>query len=185
MTAFAAMVKERSGPLMTVQDNLAVPTDSFREAMRHLASGVSLITTRGLNGGRHGMLATAVSSVTADPPTLLICVNRNATMHDDLVASGHFCVNFLGQQHRELSRRFSSSDARQSRFEIGSWTSLKSGAPALEDALSVLDCALENAVEVGSHTVLFGRVQAVRTAPPQVDRPLLYYDRKYGAFVGI
>jgi flavin reductase (DIM6/NTAB) family NADH-FMN oxidoreductase RutF len=162
----------------------AVPrVAEFRDAMRHLASGVSLITTRGRDGSRQGMLATSVVSVTADPPTLLVCVNRSATMHDHLIESGSFCVNFLSQRHRELSLRFSSSEARSSRFETENWTILKTGAPALEGALSVLDCHLENVVEVGSHSVLFGKVQEIKASPSAVDNPLLYYDRQYGQFV--
>ena len=165
-------------------DDLDIPSvEGFRDAMRHLASGVSLITSRGPNGRRHGMLATAVSSVTADPPTILVCVNRNATMHDDLIKSGYFCVNFLGQRHRELSRRFSSSEARGNRFDVGNWTTLTTGAPVLDDALSVLDCRLNSAVEVGSHSVLFGKVQGIRVASSSNDKPLLYYDRQYGEFV--
>lgn len=166
-------------------DDIDIPSvEGFRDAMRHLASGVSLITSRGPNGRRHGMLATAVSSVTADPPTILVCVNRNATMHDDLVESGSFCVNFLGQRHRELSQRFSSSEARSSRFDVDNWTTLTTGAPVLGDALSVLDCRLDSAVEVGTHSVLFGQVRGIRVAPPSSDKPLVYYDRQYGEFVG-
>lgn len=166
-------------------DMFSPPVEEFRDAMRHLASGVSLITTRGRDGSRHGMLATSVSSVTADPPTILVCINRNATMHGDLIGSGSFCVNFLGQRHRDLSRRFSSSEARSSRFDSDRWTTLKTGAPVLEGALSVLDCHLQNTVEVGSHSVLFGEVRGISVAPPADDGPLLYYDRQYGEFVGV
>lgn len=161
------------------------PVAEFRDAMRHLASGVSLVTTKGLDGGRQGMLATAVASVTADPPTILVCVNRSATMHNDLIESRNFCVNFLGHRHIELSRRFSSSEARASRFNTGDWTTLATGAPVLEGALSTLDCELESVVEIGSHTVLFGRVVDIRIAKDTADRPLLYYDRQYGEFVGV
>ena len=161
------------------------PVAEFRDAMRHLASGVTLVTTKGLDGRRQGMLATAVSSVTADPPTILVCVNRTATMHNDLLECRSFCVNFLGHKHLELSRRFSSSEARESRFDADGWTTLTTGAPVLEGALSALDCRLESAVEVGSHSVVFGKVLAIRVAPSAGDKPLLYFDRQYGEFVGV
>lgn len=161
------------------------PVAEFRDAMRHLASGVSLVTTKGLDGRRQGMLATAVSSVTADPPTILVCVNRTATMHNDLLESRNFCVNFLGHGHLELSRRFSSSEARESRFDADGWMTLSTGAPVLDGALSALDCRLESAVEVGSHSVIFGKVIAIKVAPAAADRPLLYFDRQYGEFVGV
>lgn len=161
------------------------PVAEFRDAMRHLASGVSLVTTKGLDGRRQGMLATAVSSVTADPPTILVCVNRTATMHKDLIESRNFCVNFLGHRHLDLSRKFSSSEARDSRFDGSGWTTLGTGAPVLESALSALDCELVSAVEVGSHTVLFGKVVESQVATGSDEKPLLYYDRQYGEFVGV
>jgi flavin reductase (NADH)/flavin reductase len=161
------------------------PVAEFRDAMRHLASGVSLVTTKGLDGRRQGMLATAVSSVTADPPTILVCVNRSATMHNGLIESQNFCVNFLSHRHLELSRRFSSSEARESRFDGNDWTTLSTGAPVLGGALSAIDCELESAVEVGSHSVLFGRIVEIRAASCSDEKPLIYYDRQYGEFVGV
>ena len=161
------------------------PVAEFRDAMRHLASGVSLVTAMGPDGRRQGMLATAVSSVTADPPTILVCVNQTATMHDALIESRNFCVNFLGHRHLELSRRFSSPEARESRFDADDWTTLSTGAPVLEGALSALDCRLESVVEVGSHSVIFGKVMEIRVVPAAGDKPLVYYDRQYGEFVGV
>lgn len=172
-------------------DQTVAPTDAmppvagFRDAMRYLAGGVSLVTTTGLDGRRQGMLATAVSSVTADPPTILVCVNRTATMHNDLLKIRNFCVNVLRRGHLDLSRRFSSPEARESRFGTSDWTTLATGAPVLEDALSALDCELERAVEVGSHSVLFGKVVGIRAADDAAGKPLLYYNRQYGEFVGI
>lgn len=157
-------------------------TDQFRNALRYLASGVSLITTTGPDGRWQGMVATAVTSVTAEPPTILVCLNRTVTMHGDLITSRKFCVNVLGQGHIELSRRFSSAEARGSRFDTGEWTTLNTGAPVLDDALSALDCRLENVVEVGSHSVLFGKVMEIKVTSLPGDRPLLYYDRQYGGF---
>lgn len=181
MKQFLNIADDRTAaPVDTLPD-----TDEFRNALRHLASGVSLVTTKGLSGKRHGMLATAVSSVTADPPTILVCVNRSATMHNDLIESRNFSVNFLGQKHLGLSKRFSSSEARESRFDTHHWIELSTGAPVLDGALSALDCQLESAVEVGSHSVLFGRVIDIKVSPPAGDRPLLYYDRQYGEFVRV
>lgn len=174
-----------AGDPMVAPIDAMPPVAEFRDAMRHLASGVSLVTTKGRDGRRQGMLATAVLSVTADPPTILVCVNQSATMHDDLIDGRNFCVNFLGHRHLELSRRFSSSEARESRFDGDRWTTLSTGAPVLEGALSALDCRLERTVEVGSHSVVFGKVIEIRVAPTLGDKPLLYYDRHYGEFVGV
>lgn len=151
----------------------------FREAMSRLACGVSLITTRSAEGRPLGMLATAVSSVTADPPTLLVCINRSASIHAELRANGIFGVNFLGQRNHDLARRFASSEARESRFQTDDWRTAVTGAPLLGDALAVLDCRLDQVVEAGTHDVIFGRIEAIQLAPTVAESPLVYFGRSY------
>jgi flavin reductase (DIM6/NTAB) family NADH-FMN oxidoreductase RutF len=154
--------------------------NDFRDAMRNLTGGVSLITIPGIDGEPQGMLATAVSSVTDSPPTVLVCIRKLAAIHDALITGGTFCVNFLAEHHLDLAQRFSSPEARQTRFQHNKWMMLHSESPVLEDALSSLDCSLEEIVEVGSHNVIFGRVLSTRSA--QAGWPLLYFNRNYGGF---
>ncbi|MDI5929578.1 flavin reductase [Rhizobium leguminosarum] len=168
---------------LTKTEDFSLSAELFRDAMRNLASGVSLITIPGVNGEPQGMLATAVSSVTAAPPTVLICVQRTATMYDALIAGGSFCVNFLGQHHLDLAKRFSDPTNRQSRFQFDNWLTLHTGAPVLEDALSSLDCSVLKVVEVGSHDVIFGQVLAARGGG--CEPPLVYFNRNYGGFADI
>lgn len=155
-------------------------TDSqtFVEGMSRLAAGVSLVTTIGEDGAPLGMLATAVTSVSADPPTLLVCVNQSATMHADLIRSGTFCVNVLGEANAEIARRFSSGTDRAARFATGDWRRVGRGAPVLADSLVSFNCRIETTVQGGTHTVVIGRVVDLAT-PPVTGGPLVYFGRGY------
>ncbi|MDQ7246194.1 flavin reductase family protein [Dongia sedimenti] len=150
----------------------------FKQGMRRLAAGVSVVTT--MDGRQpHGFSATSVTSVSADPaPLLLVCVNKSVTCHDILLRSGSFCVNVLSEAEIETARVFSSSEHRHRRFEFCPWEALATGAPALINALTNFDCRIHRAVEVQSHTVLFGEVVRVMIRGPVV-HPLLYVDGKF------
>lgn len=87
----------------------------FKSGMRRLAAGVSLITTT-FNGEHHGLVATSVCSVSAEPPSLLVCVNQVASSHSAIQQAGFFCVNLLAQDDDELAKRFSDPAARATRF---------------------------------------------------------------------
>ena len=164
------MEKSASGP---------VGADQFRLGMRCLASAVNLITAA--HGGRRcGMTATAVTSVSADPPTLLICVNRKSTTHGAIAHSGAFCVNVLRSEHFEHSRAFSGSQTGESRFKPEEWTRLATGAPVLIDALVAFDCRVEKEIAHGTHTLFLGRIEHIVAG--RKGRSLLYADGQYGKF---
>src|SRR5579872_2077682 len=116
--------------------------EAFRSGMRHLAAHVCLITTSAPGGDRLGLTATAVCSVSADPPTLLCCVNRQIAPFAAIRESGIFAVNVLGVEDRELAERFASEIQGEERFDIGAWTAMSTGAPVLESALATFDCRL-------------------------------------------
>jgi flavin reductase len=159
----------------------AVDPASYRQGMRRLASGVTVITTAH-EGGRFGLVSTGVASVSAEPPMLLVCVNQAASSHDPIVRSGHFCVNVLREDDQELAARFSSPQHRATRFVGREWRVLATGAPALAGCLASFDCLVERALAAGTHTVFFGQVAEVRCWTPDVD-PLLYWDGAYRAAV--
>ena len=158
-----------------------VDAESFRQGMRHLAAHVCLITTVGSDGIRRGLTATAVCSVSADPPTLLCCVNRQIVPYAAIRESEVFAVNVLGTKDRELAERFAGEINGEARFETGVWNTLKTGAPILESALANFDCRLARLEEVATHGILFGEIQAVRFQPPGTE-PLLYAHGAFGAF---
>ncbi|MGI4798541.1 MAG: flavin reductase family protein [Janthinobacterium lividum] len=153
--------------------------DGFRLAMRKLASTVSLVTTVEA-GIRYGMPATAVSSLSLEPPSLLVCVNRSASMHGPTTRSRYFCVNLLSHAQAPLLGEFSSR-ASAERFGVGGWKTGPFGLPFLPDAASYLFCAVEDELHYGTHTVFIGRVtgvQADETAPA-----LIYHAGATGRFV--
>jgi flavin reductase len=151
----------------------------FKLAMRRLAAGVSIVTT--IDGEQpHGFAATSVTSVSADPsPLLLVCVNKSVSCHDLMLASGRFCVNVLGESDMETARLFSSPKDRHRRFELCKWETLSTGAPALTGALASFDCRIHHAMEVQTHTVVFGEVVETRLIDDDL-HPLVYIDGRFG-----
>jgi flavin reductase len=150
----------------------------FKRGMRRLAAGVSIITTLD-EDAPHGLVATSVSSVCAEPePTLLVCVNRNSSIHDVIHRKKIFCANLLSADDVELAQRFSVPEFRARRFEQGSWVSLVTGAPALASALASFDCEVTQVVPVHSHTIFVGVVRDLKLWQSEIDA-LLYLDGQY------
>ncbi len=157
----------------------AISSGSFKAAMRRLASSVCIITTRH-DDAPAGLVATAVCSVSADPPMLLVCINQQAQCHGALAQAGRFCVNLLAADQAQLADRFARAHSAN-RFEGLSYDSLTTGAPALTDASIAFDCETVNAVTGGSHTVFFGKIVDLRMHPTAP--PLLYFDGRYADVV--
>jgi flavin reductase (DIM6/NTAB) family NADH-FMN oxidoreductase RutF len=149
-------------------------TTGFRRAMRRLAATVTIISTADRRGTRHGMTATAVSSVSADPPSLLVCVNTAASPHDPLLTRGRFCVNVLTTGHEALVSAFAGYLAGEDRFAVGDWREDDDGVPYLHGAQCNVFCTVDTVVPFGSHSVVIGRVDAVRVADAVA--PLIYAD---------
>ena len=158
---------------MAAELHRVTPGD-FKLGMRRLASGVVIVSTR--HGGVcHGLVATAVTSVTADPPTLMVCINRTASSYVSLTASGRFCINVLDESDAELAARFASPHDREGRFGTGKWTRLATGSPVLEGSLVSFDCVLAERLEASTHTICFGEVVGISMGSGEI-RPLLYWD---------
>ncbi len=146
----------------------------FKAGMRRLAGGVTLVTTL-WNGERGGLTATAVCSVSAEPPQLLACINKTASAHDLIAQSGIFCINLLGTQHIELAGRFSGQHGVEGdeRFRQGEWCQLSTGAPVLPDALASFDCRTARQIEASSHTIFIGHIVDIAVSP---GKPLIHAD---------
>jgi flavin reductase (DIM6/NTAB) family NADH-FMN oxidoreductase RutF len=153
----------------------AVLHSDFKKGMRRLSSSVSLITAGG-ELGRNGMTATAVCSVSAEPPILLIGINLGASIHDQIMQSGSFGVNLLRPRHRHLADRFSSGLSGEARFEHGDWQEGALGVPILEDALASFACEVIKVVTVGTHDIFFGQVVGIDVGD---GTPLLYGGGQY------
>jgi flavin reductase (DIM6/NTAB) family NADH-FMN oxidoreductase RutF len=136
-----------------------VTTDDFRGAMRHLAGGVSVITAgRGKNIS--GMTVTSVSSLSVEPPALIVSINRASSSWPLVKRYGFFGVNILTSDQVEIAERFTGKGGLKGadRFAGAEWTTRASGVPLLMGALAAIDCEVEDIVERHSHAILIGRV---------------------------
>lgn len=145
--------------------------------MRRLASGVSVITTLD-DGQRHGMVATSTTSLSDEPASLLVCVNRASNSYLPFVRSGIACVNVLSRAQEHIANRFASKEQRDERFAIGAWTHLSTGAPVLEDCLVSFDCHIDKSVQYGTHEIFLCAIQRIRI-PENLQPALIYINGAY------
>jgi flavin reductase (DIM6/NTAB) family NADH-FMN oxidoreductase RutF len=150
----------------------------YREAMRRLAAGVTIITTEH-EGEKGGLTATAVCSLSTEPPQILVCVNRSARAHDLIHKGDRMCVNVLAHDQQALAARFAGAQGitGPERFLVGTWIAEKTGAPILADALASFECVVAERVSASTHTIFIGKVVGVRVRPK--GRPLLYSSGGY------
>jgi flavin reductase (DIM6/NTAB) family NADH-FMN oxidoreductase RutF len=149
---------------------------SFKLAMRRFPAAVSVITAADASR-RHGMTATAVTSLSLDPPSLIACVNRTTLLHDIMLLGRHFCVNVLRRDQAELSSAFSGAVSAETRFGVGTWLNSDDGVSYLADAQVNIFCKKVAAVPYGTHTIFIGEAQAVNVYDPI--EPLIYQDATY------
>ena len=174
----AGAVKTLRTPRIEGAVSTAVDGDVFREAMSRIGAAVHIVTTDG-DAGRAGATMTAVTSVSDAPPTVLVCINRTGRLNTILRGNGVFGVNTLVAGDEELAGVFAGKGGldHDARFGHGQWSSGALGTPVLAGARAVLECRVSEVSEVGSHTVVFGRVEAVHLG--RARSALLYLDRGY------
>lgn len=158
-------------------ESVPVSTDNFKSAMRRFATGVTIVTTAH-GGSIHGFTVNAFASVTAEPPTVLVCVNKSARAHPLIAESGAFCVNILGLEQRAIAETFTTVEP-QDRFQGLTHRAGPSGSPILDGVLAYVDCTVEEEITAGTHTIFVGRVLE---AGDREGAPLGYYDRAYRDF---
>lgn len=145
----------------------------FRNALGQFATGVTVVTLW-RDGALHGMTANAFSSVSLDPPLVLVCVGKQGSTHDVIQSVGRFAVNILSEDQEHLSRYFAGD--RDPAVEIALKDETNANAPILEGAIAWLDCELWQSYEGGDHTIFVGRVTALETVG---GRPLLFFGGRY------
>ena len=151
--------------------------DDYRGAMARLAAAVNAVTTNG-PAGLGGFTASAVCSVTDDPPTLIVCVNLASRQNEIIRSNRVLCVNTLAADQSEIATLFSTKELPiEQRFAVGQWSTLVTGSPVLEHAIASFDCKVVERLERGTHSVIFCEVQQVRVRSD--GQPLLYLDRRY------
>jgi flavin reductase len=160
---------------------MTVSRQEFRDAMARMGAAVNIITTGG-PAGRGGFTASAVCSVTDEPPTLLVCMNRNATAAAALRANGTVCVNVVTAGQKEAAMVFAgvTKCSMEERFDSGTFTALETGAPVMQGCVVSFDCKVTEIVEKGTHLVVFAEVAGIRSGSQQ-DHGLIYFGRDYHA----
>lgn len=145
--------------------------EDFKGAMRRLTGSVALVCTRDDHGAPIGMAATAVTSVSTEPPALMVCINRSASLYTPLLAHGCFSVNLLDVEQAQLVAVFAGAVKGSARFAHGIWNDML-GVPCLADAQANIVCHVEQSVSYGSHELIIGRVQTATHA--STVNPLLW-----------
>lgn len=158
---------------------MSVTPEQFRAALARLAGGVVLVTTQGEDGEPRGMTATAVCSVSLEPPLVMACLNQAAATHGAVVRSGVFALNVLPASAEPLARRF--AEPIPDKFAELPVVSARTGAPILDQALAFCECAVVRSVPAGTHTIFIGRVENAGVRTDAAAEPLVYYRGRYGS----
>ena len=155
---------------------MTVSIDDFKKALQLWASGVTVVTTHSEQFGLQGMTATAFSSVSVDPPQILVCINDAADTGSGIQESGYFAVNILKSDQQEISNQFAGGASQEQRFDNTSCTPGITGAPILTNSLMSLDCKVVEKVRAGTHWIIIAEVQ---DSICRSGEPLLYYCGAY------
>ncbi len=158
---------------------MSIGSEEFRDALRHFAAGVTIVTMIDPEtGSPHGLTVSAFTSVSPKPPMILVCIDHRASAREILEQDGAvFAVNILAGDQTDLSNRFAWVKD-EDRFSEGSWAAAETGAPILTDALAWLDCTVVDRHEAGTHTIYIGEIQA-SGVPRAEELPLIYWNRGY------
>lgn len=154
----------------------SISPEIYREGMSRLAGAVNIVTTDG-PGGRAGFTASAVCSVTDNPPTLLVCVNEHGSAGAAFSRNQAIAVNTLSAEQEPLARTFGGQTPMAERFDAVNWRIGRSGAPLLQLSLVSFDCQVESSIVQGTHRVLFCRVIDVDTGPTA--GASIYFSRRF------
>ncbi|MBD8004532.1 flavin reductase family protein [Bacillus norwichensis] len=154
-----------------------VTSESFRNAIGHFTSGVSVITSK-LDGQDYGITASAVSSVSLDPPMLLVCVNQNAGTCNAISKSRFFTVNILEKNQVETAKRFATPQS--DKFQGVDASRTENGLLILNESLVVFECEVAEEITGGTHSVFLGKVKSIKVSKKD---PLVYYRGKFGNFL--
>ena len=148
----------------------------FRDACTHFASGVTIATVQAPDGSLHGLTVSSFTSVSMEPPLILICIGHGCPFLSYFRSSTHFGVNVLEESQRDLSVTF--AEKEEGRFEGVDWHPGTTGVPLLAGCVATFECQVMSILEAGDHAIFLAEVLH---AASHGGRPLLYYHRQYGA----
>jgi len=158
-----------------------VRVEDFVAAMGLAATGVSVVTTDGPKG-RFGLTVSAVSSVSAEPPLVLCCINRKSPAVVAVEGNGVFAVNLLSAHHRAYAETFSGRPREGNPFDFSNhhWRDGELGLPLVAEATAIFECELHDRLDAGTHRIFIGRVVAAHRGAHD---PLVYCNRAFGRIV--
>ena len=159
-----------------------VTTELFRKGMRRLPACVNVITTIN-NGEPAGCTATAVCSLSDEPPSLVVCLNEQSETGQAVLSTGKFCVNICAPDDLEVSQRFAVRGISSKKFDVGTWDKTPSGLMRLTSAVAAFDCELSESMKFGTHHVIAGLIKHIDLVDDET-HALLYANGDYGAFSG-
>ncbi len=151
-----------------------VSSDEFRRACGRFATGVAIAAVLDARGAAHGLTVSSFTSVSLNPPLVLICLGHEVTMIEEFRRATHFGISILREQDRDISNRFATRGL--DRFDGVAWHRGSSGAPLIDGALAAMECETHQRIASGDHDILVGRVVATRI---EEGAPLLYYASRY------
>lgn len=166
-------------PTDTADSETANIAAALRKGLRSLAKAVVVITCHH-EGRRYAMTATAVSELSMDPPSMLICVNKSASLFEPLSQGADFCINILTARQAEIASLCAGREKGEARFALGDWRQSDLGHAYLADAQVSFLCGNVDHHLFGTHGVFIGQVRAVFDRSPVA--PLVYMDGRYGGF---
>jgi flavin reductase ActVB len=158
------------GPLT----NIPVDSATFREAMANFPSGVTVVTTRDKNNQPRGFTASSFCSVSLNPPLVLVCVANSANSYAVFAECRHFAISLLQPHHREIAQRFADKDV--DKFADGGLILTQGELPAVDGALTVLDCVATDRRAAGDHLILIGQVEHAQVHEGE---PMVYFSRGF------
>jgi flavin reductase (DIM6/NTAB) family NADH-FMN oxidoreductase RutF len=158
---------------------------AFRNALGHFLTGVTIVTTAGAGGQPVGMTANAFTSVSLDPPLVMVCLARSAASFSAMERAERFAVHILHGDQHELSTRFArSASAGEDKFAGVAWYRSEHGVPLLEESLARLQCSIIQRIELGDHVAYVGHVDAADAENPAAVSPLGFFRGRYARLAG-
>ncbi|HLE84386.1 MAG TPA: flavin reductase family protein [Thermoanaerobaculia bacterium] len=156
---------------------MAISSEEFRNVLRHFPAGVTIVAVRA-GEETHGLTVSAFASIAPEPPLVMVIIDHKHRAYPLLERAGAvFSVNILRQDQVEMSNRFAWVKD-EDRFEVGDWTTAKTGAPVLADCLAWMDCTIHGRYATATNTIYVGEIQACGVPHPD-EPPLLYWNRGY------
>lgn len=156
---------------------MSISLGQFKQGMRRLGGAVNIVTSCH-DGVWAGLTATAVTSLSAEPPRLLACINRQGSTYDIISRGRNLAVNVLGVNHKDLAMRFAGMGGipETERFDKKEWSADNHRPPILGNALVSFDCDIDSILDVGSHGVVIGIIRSVSIPGDEQYSPLCYAD---------